>query len=116
MVKHLVAPLAHAMEHYVNIRNPDNHHWQRATKVIKAQLLIQDKFDEYKHDYFLPGDVADEVFRVGDRMLHEYAILHNRAKRDTHMLFKTLPNHHYYWHLLMQCRYHHPRLGMGTLG
>ena len=80
--------------------------------VIKAQMWIQDRFDKYRHDYCLPEDLADEIGKVGDRMLHAYAIAHNDAITVCEMmLFKILPKHHYYWHLLMRCRFHHPMIG-----
>ena len=86
-------------------------HDQDVMTILDTQIEIQDIFDSYADNVTLPWAVAIHVLEVGNTHLATYARLAIQADADVKLLWKTLPKHHWMWHLFYRCRYLHPRAG-----
>ena len=80
-------------------------------EMLDIMVEIQNLFDEYASECFLPKESADRILVLADCFLERYAAMHNSAMANGDLLFHTLPKHHAWWHLCHRCQYEHPRLG-----
>ena len=106
-VKHSLWPVRHIFREHARPMDDD----RLAMRALDAMCDIQDIFEQYSDEYFIPRPEAKRVLELCNNFLADYASLSTRASAAGDLLWPCIPKHHVFYHMCDRAQYSHPRLG-----